>query len=1091
MRRDRTRPGALPLDPSKGRAFAIHSLFGDGMGGNSVVATHVVAPLPTPKPSAGFQGLCPWRGRGAAPLALLLALLGCDRPPPTAYVNGWNAGAPQAQVSIGANAVGEACSLQDTGDSGANIFCGTWQQPSARIHAGEATSAGDLPHLAASSTWRVGIDQIYDCQPPTPTNILDGRPAELLDCTQRRLGWPHVAVVALVNGHAWYGDGVKAAFTVMERAIGIRAGLFRADAVPPSSGADAVMAQRLAAQVVSSGDIGQYDALMAAGTRANLDENPAAAETAFRAALALQQKALGQHNPNTVAAVTTLALQLSDESRFTEAAALFAEAGRLAPQASDPIAPARLLHYRGLDALNRGQAQAALDLLHGADTAYAAQLPPDMLAGNDADRGSGAGFASGFVRSSLVVGRDVLTDPASQAALLGLIEVRRNEAVALRGLGQPEQSRAMLASATRLAETHGLARPILAARLLRSTGIDAASAGDLSLALTDLERSASAFGRALPDSKPLAETTLLQVRELVQAGREADTLPLCQAAIGVFIRLKLGTTPALIEPCLDAYGSAAGAMADPVQRQALLADMFTASQLGQGGVTSQQIAQATARLQANARDPRVADAIRRRQDASTTLQALVQKRDAIAAAAATDPAAQAALTAIDARVKEAEAALADSDAALQAAAPNFGQLAQQVVPASAVFAGLHADEALLQIALGPHDGWSMVLRDGQISIAKIPAGLDAIGKLVATLRDSIEPTDALPVFDIATSRKLYDLGIAGVAKALDGAHGVVVVPAGPLLALPFEVLLSGPADLHDLGQAPWLVRRFTLTHVPAPANFVSLRKIAGGSRATKPWFGFGNFVPLTLAQAERSFPPATCGDSGKLLAGLPPLPGALKELEAARALFGSGDSDWLLGPAFTKPAVLAAPLKQYRILHFAAHALLPSELTCQSEPAIVTSAPPGAPDASQAMLNASDVTGLDLDAELIILSACNSGGGGGGGTAGESLSGLARAFFYAGARTLLVTHWSVSDAVAKYAVALTLHLMQTDPKLGAAGALRAAQLQMLDASGKTLPAELAHPFFWAPFAAIGEAGGSGDAPGAVTQATSPPASGQL
>jgi hypothetical protein len=85
--------------------------------------------------------------------------------------------------------------------------------------------------------------------------------------------------------------------------------------------------------------------------------------------------------------------------------------------------------------------------------------------------------------------------------------------------------------------------------------------------------------------------------------------------------------------------------------------------------------------------------------------------------------------------------------------------------------------------------------------------------------------------------------------------------------------------------------------------------------------------------------------------------------------------------------------------------------------------------------------------------------------------------------------------VAKYAVALTLHLMQTDPKLGAAGALRAAQVQMLDASGKTLPAELAHPFYWAPFAAIGEAGGGGAgdgrATGAVTQATSPPASGQL
>jgi CHAT domain-containing protein/tetratricopeptide (TPR) repeat protein len=1017
----------------------------------------------------------------ALPLALLA---GCDRPPPTAYINGWNAGAPQAQTSIGANAVGEACSLQQAA-GGVDIFCGTWQQPSARVREGEAAGAGDLRRLATASTWRVGIDQSYECQAPTETTILDGRPAELLDCTQRRLGWPHVALVALANGRAWYADGVKAAFTPIERGIGISAGLFRADAVPPSSAADSVMAQRLAAAVVSSGDIGQYDALMAAGTRANLDENPSAAEAAFRAALALQRKALGESNPNTVTAMMTLAVQLSNEGRFAEAAILFGQAGQLAPRASDPIAPARLLHYRGLDALNRGQAEEALGLLRAAEKGYAAQLPPEMASEGEQNH-TGA-----FTRSTLVTGRDVLTDPAAQAALIGVIEARRNEAVALNSLGRTAEARTELASATAMAEGHGLARPILAARLLRNIGLSAASTGDASLALTNLARATTAFGQALPDSKPLAETTLLQVRELARAGRAAEALPLCQSAVSTLVRLKVGTTPELIEPCLDAYGTAAEALSDPTQKQALLAEMFTASQLGQGGVTSQQIAQATARLQANARDPRVADAIRRREDASTALQALVRKRETIAAATATDPTAQAALTEIDAKVKEAETALADSDAALQAAAPNFGQLAQQVAPASAVFAGLRPDEALLQIALGPHDGWSLVLHDGQIAAAKIPVGLAAVGKLVAEVREGIEVTDRLPTFDVAGAQKLYDLTIAGVAPALGTAKTVVVVPAGPLLALPFEVLLSGPADAQKLAEAPWLVRRFTLTHVPAAANFVSLRKTAGGSRATRQWFGFGDFVPLTLAQTRGSFPAATCADSAELLAGLPPLPGARKELDAARALFGEGTSDWLLGPAFTRPAVLAASLKQYRILHFAAHALLPSELTCQSEPAIVTSDPAGSPDAKNALLTAADVTQLDLDADLVILSACNSGGGGGG-SAGESLSGLARAFFYAGARTLLVTHWSVSDAVAKYLVVLTLHGLQTTPGQGVAASLRQAQLRLIDEAGKSLPPEVAHPFFWAPFAAIGESGGgAGGGKTAAAQGTSPAPSGQL
>jgi len=105
----------------------------------------------------------------------------------------------------------------------------------------------------------------------------------------------------------------------------------------------------------------------------------------------------------------------------------------------------------------------------------------------------------------------------------------------------------------------------------------------------------------------------------------------------------------------------------------------------------------------------------------------------------------------------------------------------------------------------------------------------------------------------------------------------------------------------------------------------------------------------------------------------------------------------------------------------------------------------------------------------VILSACNSGGPGGT-TAGESLSGLARAFFYAGARSLAVTHWAVNDQVAAYLVVDTLKRMRDNPRLGTDGALRDAQLAMLAEAGKSLPPEIAHPFFWAPFSVIGEGG---------------------
>ncbi len=302
-------------------------------------------------------------------LALLATLLpfGCATPPPDAYVHGAQAdGArPAAQLSIGKNSVGEDCTQQagsgQGAAAGADVFCGTWQQPSARVRSGGPGSAAQLAQLAAASPWRSGIDIRYRCDAPVATTILGGDPAELMQCTQRVGGWAHVAMVALVNDTIWYCDGVLPAAQVMQRSIGVLAGVERADAVAPTSGADALLASRLAAKAFSSGDIGQFDALMAAGTRANLADNPAAAESAFRAALALQQKALGSDNPNTATALMSLALQLSNEGRYAEADALFADAVRLAPKSADPAAQARLFHYRGLDAMNQGQLASGID----------------------------------------------------------------------------------------------------------------------------------------------------------------------------------------------------------------------------------------------------------------------------------------------------------------------------------------------------------------------------------------------------------------------------------------------------------------------------------------------------------------------------------------------------------------------------------------------------------------------------------------------------------------------------------------------------------------------------------------------------------
>lgn len=1007
--------------------------------------------------------------RLAIVLPLLSALAGCATPPPSAYV-GLQSG---ESVGVGQDASGEACNQLSTGSSDSvNVYCGSWTQPAAHVRAGGPVSPNGLMRLATAGEWREGLDLRYACGAPEPTSVLGGEAAVLLRCTRRIGGWPQIGLVADVGGRAWLADGILPTLPVMERSIGVLSGRVPAQATTlPRSAADTLLANQLAARAFSAGDVGQYEQAMAVGARANLADNFAAAETAYRAALALQQKAIGRNNPDTVTPLMHLALQISDQGRFAESDILFRQADALAPRATDRAAVARLLHYRALDAMNKGHNDTALGLLDRADKAYASLIPPEVLT----SRPSRVQQVSTAPTGALGVLPDnrLMVDPGMQSALMGLIETRRYRAILLRKNGQAAESAAVIASTRELAQANGMVVPLVSARLDRTQGTTAGEAGNLVTASADLARSATDFGQVLPRTRPVAVTLLLQARELIRQGHSDRALPMCDTGAKLLRDLRAGTDAALLAPCLAAYFSEAGRRPD--ERQRLLAAMFQMAELAQDSITSRQIAAAAARLAAQARDPKVSETIRRQQDAGETLADLYRARDALELPNLPGippvPATERNAAELDKRIAEAQSNLADADAALHGAAPNYGQLVQEVVPAADVLAALAPAEAFVAITLTADGGWIFLLRDGQITAAPMSASPARVADLVRRVRASVElgPT-GLPRFDTAAAQAIYRAVLEPVATPLAGTSSLVVAPSGPLLSLPFAVLLTGPADPGNLAGAPWLIRRMTVAHVPAAANFVALRRIAGGSRAAHRWIGFGDFRPVTLAQAERTFPSAGCPGSAKLFANLPRLPYSERELDAARQIFDAPRADTMLGSTFTAANVARAPLKNYRVLHFAAHALLPTDLRCQSEPAIVTSDPPGATDASGALLSASAVIGLDLDADAIVLSACNSGGPAGT-TSGDSLSGLARAFFYAGARAMLVTHWSINDQVSAYLVVDTLRRYAANQDGGLAVALASAQRGMLAGAGKEMPSEIAHPFYWAPFALIGEGRG--------------------
>ncbi|MFC7542444.1 CHAT domain-containing protein [Siccirubricoccus deserti] len=219
------------------------------------------------------------------------------------------------------------------------------------------------------------------------------------------------------------------------------------------------------------------------------------------------------------------------------------------------------------------------------------------------------------------------------------------------------------------------------------------------------------------------------------------------------------------------------------------------------------------------------------------------------------------------------------------------------------------------------------------------------------------------------------------------------------------------------------MKRHAVVHVPSPQTLVTLRGTGAASNAPLAYGGFGDFAPPNAAQLLRSFPVDRCAADARLAAGLVRLPGTRREVLEVQRLLNARPQDIRLGTDFTAAALREAELGQRRILHLATHALLPGELSCLQEPSIVVSPPPGAPDADLSFVKASDLLGLKLNADLVILSACNTGGPSGSG-GGEALSGLARAFFYAGARGLMVTHWAVNDDAAMLVVSDSMRRQQ-------------------------------------------------------------------
>ena len=351
-------------------------------------------------------------------------------------------------------------------------------------------------------------------------------------------------------------------------------------------------------------------------------------------------------------------------------------------------------------------------------------------------------------------------------------------------------------------------------------------------------------------------------------------------------------------------------------------------------------------------------------------------------------------------------------------------------------------------------------------------------------------------FDHRRAYRLYKSLFGGFDDLIKDKN-LLIVPSGPLTQLPFHVLVTRPPAYGHLKGAAWLARSHGVSVLPAVSSLKALRGTGRPSTASKPLIGFGNplldgpdarYAKLAKLAREKQSCPRTPwqhmarffeSDGGiaaldtrgalanvSLIRRQAPLPETADELCAVARDLGADASEMRLGAKATEREVKAmstrGDLAKYRVVHFATHGAMAGELQASSEPGLILTPPEVASEEDDGYLSASEIAALKLDADWVILSACNTAAG--NAENAEALSGLARAFIYAQARALLVSHWEVNSDAAVKLVTSAMREMATDKSIGRAEGLRRAMLALID-NGELVES---HPAFWAPFTVVGD-----------------------
>jgi CHAT domain-containing protein len=912
----------------------------------------------------------------------------------------------------------------------------------------------------------VGADSNCDARPQTAEG-LPGLPAfERLECRRADSILRTDVLIGSRAGRTYAASGLGAYGKALELGIASLASdrvVPGTVEIPITSATDDLAFARQQAEAIAADQ-----ALVEAYRRGNAGNFAEAAEF-----FAVSSAALA--GPGANEARLNSALQQSNLGNFSEARQLFAAAR--AASAPNPVLARMQRNYEAMDALNQRKPQSALAILDAPVTASfsdAEDLREMRIGTSLANQlAIDSGVVSGSFSTTLTAAERVqLLD--GQGAYL--------KATTLRLLGRPGEATPFLneadTSLRQVRDGRVVSMAWLRAQVLGELAEVAERAGESARA-EGLHQQGIALLEATYPGSPALDSARAQLAGLyARSGRGEEAMSLYRSIVSGAKGRALPSIRNLMSPYFALLTDGGMASGDAT------ADLFAASQLLQRPGLAQTQAVLARELSGGSDEAsqlfrsatNLGRGIEQQRIALLELQALPQPTSQQTAMIAERQQGLEQLQMQQAEVLEKLAAF-----------PRYRAVSEQAITLDELKATLTEGEAYVKLVTLDRDAYVIFVTPDQAMAWRADATPAQLEALVGQIRESIAVVEGGQVltypFDIARARELYVRLFAPVAESLPKAKHIVFEPDGALLKLPINLLVTDDAsvaayearmagrepDEYDFRGTAWLGRGAQISTSVAASAFRDVRA-SRPSDGTRAYLGLGENTPIGAASpgASRTRSALEAGERCLWSPNIWANPVKGDELREAAARFGD-NARVLTGSAFTDSAIQTLPdLAEYRILHFATHGLVTApQPECPPRPALLTSF--DAREGSDGLLTFADIFGLRIDADIVILSACDTAGSATVGATREAgvtsggayaLDGLVRAFVGAGGRTVLASHWPVPDdydATGR----LVSGLFAADGR-ATAEALKASQTALMD------DAETSHPFYWSAFAVVGD-----------------------